>query len=180
MSRRLTIVAVMLLCAVPLHGQQQPRVDPDTRKAVFTFNPFAVFALYFAGDVELKTAKSVTVGGGFSAVGIDDYNNYRSLEAKVRYYPAERALLGFSVAGTAGFATGSGLDYSTPSGPTRRRVTRPTIGTELSYQWIVGPSSRFVVVTGVGLKRFLGDESNFDPLNIPLLPTGRLNIGFAF
>ena len=37
-----------------------------------------------------------------------------------------------------------------------------------------------VVVTGLGLKRFLGEERNFDPLNIPLLPTARLNIGFAF
>jgi hypothetical protein len=165
---------------VPLHGQQPTRVNPDTRKAVFTFNPFAIFALYFAGDVELKAAKTVTVGGGFSAVGIDDFNNYRSLEAKVRYYPAERALQGFALAGTAGFATGSDRDSFTPGGLPPRRVSRPTIGTELSYQWIVGPSSRFVVVTGIGLKRLLGEEANFDPLNIPILPTARLNIGFAF
>ncbi len=180
MPSRLTCVAAALLVATSLHAQKPVRVDPDIRKGVFTFNPFALFAEYVAGDLEVKAASTVTVGGGFSVVGIDDYNNYRALEAKVRYYPAEKALQGFSVAGTAGFATGSDLDYSTPNGPTRRRVTRPTIGTELSYQWIIGPSSRFVAVTGLGLKRFLGDESNADPLNVPILPTARINIGIAF
>jgi hypothetical protein len=73
---------------------------------------------YAAGDVEVKAASTATVGGGFSVVGIDDHNNYRALEAKVR--------------------------------------------------------------TGLGLRRFLGDEANANPLNVPILPTARVNIGIAF
>lgn len=65
-------------------------------------------------------------------------------------------------------------------GNVSERVTRPSLGTELSYQWIVGPSSRFVAVVGAGVKRMFGKEGNFEPLDVPVLPTARANIGFAF
>jgi hypothetical protein len=59
-------------------------------------------------------------------------------------------------------------------------VARPSIGSELRYQWILGPSARFVVLTGLGLKRCFGDDKNVDPLSIPIVPTARINIGIAF
>ena len=65
-------------------------------------------------------------------------------------------------------------------GISTRRFTRPSIGTELSYQWMLGPTSRFAVVLGAGVKRMFGKEGNFDPVNIPLLPMGRASIGYAF
>jgi len=183
MSSRLIFTAIALLTTTSLHAQvaAKTKVDPATRKGAVTLNPFAIFAEYFAGDVEVKASPSVTLGAGASWAGIDDFNRYRALEAKARYYPGEKALQGFSVAATAGFASARevNLDFNgqrTAGG----RTTRPTIGTELSYQWIIGPSSRFVAVTGLGLKRLLGTEGNSDPINVPLLPTARINIGFAF
>ena len=190
--------------AVQAQAVTPKRVPPSARTVAVTLNPFALFAEYIAGDVEKRIAPAWTIGAGGTINTIEDFNNYRALEAKVRYYPSEKALQGFSVAGTVGFATGKGDDCSngcyytfdrgsgggasggTPFIPgdgfsdTRRRVTRATIGTELSYQWILGPRSRFVTVVGLGAKRFLGEEGAFGPLDVPLLPTARINIGIAF
>jgi len=52
------------------------------------------------------------------------------------------------------------------------RNTRPTIATEFTYQWLLDPSSRFVAVAGLGLKRFLGARSDQrNPINDGVLPT---------
>ena len=179
MSRRLVATALALLASTALPAQaRRPRVDPETRKTVVTLNPFAVFAEFLTGDVEVKVAPAVTLGAGGSFAS-SEYDSYRALEAKIRYYPAERALQGFSVAGTAGFASGNDYYYDGVAGRTKR-VTLPSVGTELSYQWILGPSARFVSVVGLGLKRYLGTEGSVDPINVPLLPTARINIGAAF
>ena len=90
MLRRLPIVAVALLVATSLHAQQRVRIDPDIRKSIITLNPFAIFAEYLTGDVEVKVAPMVTVGAGGSFAG-GNFESYRALEAKVRYYPAEKA-----------------------------------------------------------------------------------------
>jgi hypothetical protein len=180
MSLRLACLVVATLASTSLQAQQRVRVDPDSRKSVVTLNPFAVFAEYLTGDVEVKVAPAVTLGGGGS-VGGNEFDGYRALEAKVRYYPGEKALQGFSIAGTIGMSSGEDEEFNPNTGNfTKRRLTRPTIGTELSYQWFIGPSSRFVVVTGAGLKRLLGNGNNSDLLDTEILPTFRANIGFAF
>jgi len=180
--RTLVLALATLPLALSLHAQAaaKTKVDPAIRKGVVTFNPFAIFAEYVAGDVEVKASPSWTLGAGASWAGISDFNGYRALEAKARYYPGEKALQGFAVAATAGFGSVNDDIYSSYGlRIATRRTTRPSIGTELSYQWIIGPSSRFVAVTGLGLKRFLGDEGS-DPISVPILPTARINIGFAF
>ena len=184
-SLALTLAATLQAQAVDSLGTSVKKAPP--RRTVITFNPFAALAEYFAGDVETKVSPTVSLGVGFSTTGIEDYNNYTALEAKVRYYPAEEALKGFSVAGTVGVATARteagrfqtcGSFGCSPAAS--ERATRGTIGTELSYQWLLGPTDRFVTVIGLGVKRFLGKEGEFDPINIPILPTARINIGFAF
>jgi hypothetical protein len=165
--------------------------SPPARKTLVTVNPFAIFATYFAGDVETILSPSTTLGAGASYVGFGDYDRYGALEAKVRYYPQEKALYGFSVAGTLGLAsyrqdvtsyttydgTGTIILSSSTSGPRR---TRATLGTELSYQWLLGPKRRFVSVIGLGVKRLLGNESYSSPFESNVIPTARINIGFAF
>lgn len=183
MLRRLPIAALALLVATSLHAQQRRvRIDPDIRKSIITLNPFAIFAEYLTGDVEVKVAPMVTVGAGGSFAG-GNFDSYRALEAKVRYYPAEKALQGFSVAATLGVGSAIGFDddFTEGSNPLPRRLTRPSVGTELSYQWILGPSARFVAVTGIGLKRYLGGtNTSADLLGTPIVPTSRINIGVAF
>lgn len=182
MSRRLTILTAALLLAAPLHAQQRIRINPETRQTAITLNPFAVFAAYFAGDVEHRVSQAFTLGAGATLAG-GEFDSYRAMEAKVRYYPAEKALLGFSVAGTIGVSSGKDEDCSfngSQTSCTFTRRNRPSVGTELSYQWIVGPSARFVVVTGAGLKRLFGDDGNTGLIDVNILPTARVNIGFAF
>ena len=190
--RRITFVGLVATLlstgALPAQSPITRRIDPATRRAVVTANPFALFAEYIAGDIEVRTTPFLTVGAGVSINQIDDYNKYRAVEFKARYYPAEQALQGLSIAATVGVATANAASlYSSGnygstslSGNVSERVTRPSFGTELSYQWIVGPSSRFVAVVGAGVKRMFGKEGNFEPLDAPVLPTARVNIGFAF
>jgi len=182
----LAVFFAMTLQAQTVDSLATALTQAPARRTVITFNPLAAIAEYYAGDVETKVSPSATLGIGFSTVGIRDFNNYTALEAKVRYYLAQEALKGFSVAGTLGFATARETDSGyqicnfvcVPVTPDR--VTRGTLGTELSYQWFLGPTQRFVSVVGLGVKRFLGREGSFDPVNIPILPTARINIGFAF
>jgi hypothetical protein len=194
MFKRLIPLAVVLSAATmraqaPDSASHRP--SPPPRRTVVTLNPFAVFATYFAGDVESILSPSTTLGAGASYVGFGDQARYGALEAKVRYYPQEKALYGFSVAGTLGLASsrqnrtsyttfdgnGNVLYTSSSFGP---RSTRATIGTELSYQWLMGPKKRFVSVLGLGVKRLLGYEPFSSSFDSNIIPTARINIGIAF
>jgi hypothetical protein len=208
MPRHYTIAALTLLVAPSLFSQSpaastaadsmrstRSAGSNASRRTIVSVNPLAAFALHFTGDIEHRVSRAVSVGIGATASEIEDYNNYRALDFKVRYYPMERVLNGFSVGASVGFGTTNGserfsfvtangiITYFTESGASTTkppRIFRPLIGSELSYQWLLGPSRRFVAVTAIGVKRRLGSEGPVDPLSIPLLPTARLNIGFAY
>ena len=161
------------------------------RHTVLTLNPFAVIAAYFTADIERAVSRSVSVGASGSLAGNNDFNHYGSLEANVRYYPNERVLHGFSIGATLGFATarsdysfatrdGNGQTIFTGPGSSQERITRATAGTELSYQWLLGPRHRFVIVLGGGVKRAFGEQRFVDPFNSAVIPTARVNIGVAF
>ena len=110
MPTRLLLAALTLCVASALHAQATDTTTrsttPKPRKTIVSINPFAVFALYFAGDVETVVSPTATVGAGISHSRVDDYNKSTALEVKARYYPSEKALEGFSIAATAGFALG--------------------------------------------------------------------------
>ena len=191
---------ILLLCAavsVAISAQAQSTdttvklVTPPARTTVFTFNPFAIFATFFTGDFEHAVSSSVSVGASGSVFGGDDFNNYKSLDAKVRYYPNEKVLQGFSIAGAVGLSSYRETTYIaydsfgnpiTTIGPgsSSSRTTRGAVGMDLSYQWLLGPKRRFVTVLGAGVKRFLGRETYRQPFDAIVIPTARVNIGFAF
>ena len=199
MFQKSVVVAVALFGTVVLRAQSAdttPRAAaPPARQTVVTLNPFAVIAAYFTADIEHAVSRAVSIGAAGSIAGNGDFNHYGSLEANVRYYPNERVLQGFSIGGTIGFATAlsdygyTTLNYANPDGSRttvlasdtpRERITRATAGTELSYQWLLGPRHRFVIVLGGGVKRAFGEQRYIDPFNSSVIPTGRVNIGFAF
>lgn len=173
-------VTSLVLLAAPILGAQQAS-RPD-RRTVFTINPIATVAGFVTGDIERKLSPSVSLGAGGSATLIDEFNRYSALEAKIRYYPNERALEGIAVAATVGVATarGDGYDNNTNLFVINQRVTRATFGTELSYQWLLGPRQRFATVIGIGAKRSLGSRTYVEPFDNAFVPTARANIGFAF
>lgn len=194
MLPRSFVVAAAICCAISAHAQSTEAPasppKPPERKTVVTFNPLAVFAAYVTVDAERAISPAVSLGASGSITASNDFNNYGALEGKVRYYPNEKVLQGFSVAAALGIATARenvGVFYdsfgnlitvgSTSNGI---RVTRGTIGMDLSYQWLLGPKRRFVTVIGAGAKRFFGSETYVDPFSAPVIPTARVNIGFAF
>lgn len=179
LMRPLTLLASVVL-AMPATMRAQAQ-DAAPRATAVTLNPIAAVAGFLTGDVETRIRRGVTLGAGGSLAIGDEFNGYRSLEAKIRYYPNERALEGFSIAGTLGMASASGEIYDFNNNTVRtERATRGTFGTELSYQWLLGPRKRFISVLGAGIKRTLGSEIFIEPLDNRFIPTARANIGFIF
>ena len=194
LNRSLVVLAAMC-CTALLRAQSTDTsmhaATVPARHTVLTLNPFAVIAAYFTADIEHAVSRSVSIGASGSLAGNNDFNHYGSLEANVRYYPNESVLQGFSIGATLGFATarsdysyatldGNGQTIFTGPGSSQERITRATAGTELSYQWLLGPRHRFVIVLGGGVKRAFGEQRFIDPFNSSVIPTARVNIGFAF
>ncbi len=190
--RRIALSAAATLVAASVAASTllaQAAATAPVRKTAITLNPIALVAGFLTGDVETHVAPAITLGVGGSAALIDEYTGYRSLDVKIRYYPNERPLEGFAVAGSLGVASAREQIYTytttttittSSSAPPYQRQTRATFGTELSYQWLLGPRKRFITVIGFGVKRVLGDEAYVEPINNSFLPTARANIGFAF
>jgi hypothetical protein len=192
MTRHLR-TAVLLMIVAPVLGAQ---VADSTRaaatvpapKTILSLNPILLVLPILSGDFERVVSPTVTLGVGGSINGNGEWNHYGALEAKVRFYFAETAPTGFSIAGTLGMASASEnvsyaigyIDSTYTYGSSRQHNTRATVGTELSYQWLLGPKKRFAIVLGLGVKRFLGSASYIFPTNTDVLPTGRTNIGIAF
>jgi hypothetical protein len=200
MIQKSLIVSAALCCATVLRAQSDDSTPhaaiAHERHTVVTLNPIAAIAAYFTADIEHAVSRSVSVGAAGSLAGSSDFNHYGSLEANVRYYPNEKVLQGFSIGATIGFATARSeygyttLAYASPDNGTptvvyesatpQERVTRATAGTELSYQWLLGPTHHFVIVLGGGVKRAFGEQRYIDPFISSVIPTARVNIGFAF
>lgn len=166
-----------LLLVAPTLGAQRA----STARTLITLNPIAAVAGFLTGDIETRVSTAVSVGVGGSIGSTEDFNGYRSLEAKVRFYPNERALEGFAITASAGVASSSDGFYSSNNTViARERATRGTYGTELSYQWLLGPKRRFATVLGFGVKRIVGADTFIEPLNNEFIGTARANIGFGF
>lgn len=186
MKTRSFATALIILAAAPalLHSQAPSGAStvstPPARRTVVTVNPFLIVAAFLTGDVETRIAPAVTLGAGGTLAGDEDFDFYRAFDAKIRYYPNEKALQGLSVAATFGVVTGQNDAFDGIGNSASTRSTRGTFGTDLSYQWLIGPKHRFVAVTGVGFKRLFNNSANSEFLDIDYLPTARVNIGFAF
>ncbi len=157
-------------------------------KTILSLNPILLLVPILTGDFERVVSPTVTLGVGGTISGNNEWNHYTALEAKVRFYFAETAPTGFSLAGTIGMASASQtvasyigyVDSTYTSSYFRERSTKATVGTELSYQWLLGPKKQFAIVLGAGVKRFLGGGSYAFPISNDVMPTARLSVGVAF
>jgi len=153
------LTATTVLAQAPTPAPAPAAKKPE-RVAVIELNPVALLFGAVIGDFERAVRPAFTAGLGVSVVP-DYLTNYRVAEAKLRYYPDEHALHGVSLALTAGIISESydSFNFNT-NARSQETLIRPTIGTELSYQWIIGPSQRFALATGAGVKRQLGARSD--------------------
>ncbi len=177
-----------VLCAATAQGQGTP-----TSTAVPTIGnmvaldplgiPLAIGSLEYAGDV----GGGATLGGNISytAPGGSHDARFATLEAQARYYPNERVFDGFSVGLTLGVTNYSkGVEVNTTTGSTtweRQSVSLASLGVIADYDWVLGTSQRFVVGSGIGAKRLIGDTGRLKAIGGTVAyPTARFVIGLLF
>jgi hypothetical protein len=179
-------------------AQSLPASAPPDPVQAISVNPlFLPFGGYVA-EFERAVGPTVTLGlsgAYYDPVGDDD-DTYGSAEVKLRVYPNERALRGFSIGVSAGMGRVTTEECCTIGGPDviirgpdgtidgaqvrRRTKSGATAGVVLDYNWLLGRSRRFFVGTGIGAKRLFGNLGEDDFFEIRVLPTVRLQVGAAF
>jgi hypothetical protein len=194
MTRRLSFVSCAMLATLsaPLAAQQttaipvqptvtQPMVtwngkEVPLRENLISINPLGIVFEYFSGEIEHAISRSASVGLTGSYASPFDFT-YTSFDVIGRYYPSEAGLRGFSIGPTVGFTHVSDnqvcFDCSSSS------ANAFTVGAELDYSWILGPSQHFGVELGVGAKRLFITGQDSRQISTAL-PTGRLSVGYAF
>src|SRR6185437_13468227 len=150
--RALIASGLVLLCAPALRAQSS--LVPIQNLTYIGINPLGI--PFDIGSIELESAVAagVTLGGLASFTDFED-NRFTSFDFKVRYYPGDIVLKGFSAGLSVGY-----LRYSNLVDQTRQTLTAPTIGVLADYNWMLGRSQRFLVGTGVGAKRILASSAD--------------------
>ena len=182
MHRRLLVSSVALLLAASTAGAQSSgrsgRQTIELLPQVVSINPLLLPFGGLIAEYEAVAAPNVTFGASlayYDFVG-GGSDRYTSGEAKVRFYPGERAPEGFAVGLTLGF--GRSHDGGVPPGEDATKGGL-TSGVAVDYHWLVGPSRRFFIGSGVAVKRRFGDLRD-DWIGWEVLPTARLQMGVVF
>jgi hypothetical protein len=188
-----TVASLAALSVAPLAGAQD-RGAPGFAipyRAMIAINPLGIPFDIGAIEVEGVILPGVSLAGAasYSALGDDEGDGagdprWASGDVKVRYYPGEVALRGFSVGLGLGITRYSErVTVATPGGPVleRQALTAPTISVLADYNFLLGARQRFVVGTGIGAKRLLASEEDRDRVDAPrAYPFVRFVLGLAF
>lgn len=153
------------------------RVDGDRsgmrRVNLVSANPIGLLFEWYNGEFEHAMSSTTSLAVSASHFGLDD-SDYTALDGIARYYPAGRALRGFSFGVSVGVVSVSD-DYDDCLGCEEDEGTSGTLGVRGDYVWILGRDQRFAVAAGIGAKRLLNND-----LGTEGLPIGRLSIGYAW
>ncbi|HMA19208.1 MAG TPA: hypothetical protein VKO87_00325 [Gemmatimonadaceae bacterium] len=137
-------------------------------------NPIGLLFEWYNGEFEHAISSTASVAFAASRFSFDDPEHYTVADAIVRYYPAARAIRGFSVGASIGLVNhhdnSSCFDVCT-----NYNGTTAAIGVRGDYVWIIGRDQHFSVATGIGAKRVIGNDIGTEGL-----PIGRLSIGYAW
>ena len=147
------------------------------RQNLVSANPIGLLFEWYNGEYEhaFNSTTSVAVAASsFGDFGGWDDARYSLVDVIGRYYPAGRALRGFSIGASAGLVN---FDENIPSDCFEcddDSGTFATIGVRGDYVWILGRDQRFAVASGIGARRILGGG---DLEGVPII---RLSIGYAW
>ncbi len=133
-------------------------------------NPIGLLFEWYNGEFERAVNSTASVAISGSRFDFDG-PTYTAIDGIARYYPAGKALRGFSFGVSVGF-----VDVNpdcTECGD--EDGTSATVGVRGDYVWILGRDQHFTVATGIGAKRLINDN-----LGTEGLPIGRLSIGYAW
>ena len=188
-SMRNTVFAIVLTAlASPAYAQDTGTKVPVEHSNTISTSPIADLLGFVNGEYQRKLSESSTIGVSAGTLEVDD-DRYSNVMLFGRYDPQGAALTGFFVGGRLGAHRISydTYDYSQPPAPggpfvppIRRREseTRPAIGLDVGYDWLLGAKRNVLIGVGAGAMRIIGTGSENDFL--VAFPTGRLNVGFAF
>ncbi len=194
--------AAALLAHAPTAGAQPatpaPPPLPPFRNSVATNIlgiPFGLFSFEYERALTLP-GLTFGVGGSHYTGDIDDDDDEFEVsgedrntwaEAKLHYYPSERAFRGFAIGLTAGVHSARGIacqdgvfDGCGRLPQVRRTQTGATIGVLANYDRIIGSRERFRVGLGVGAKRVLRNVRESRDVLEQVYPDGRFVVGFTF
>lgn len=176
-ARTFVILGALVAVAAPVRAQE--RTDAISISPVL-----ALFEVY-QGEFEHAVSPEWTValgGSHFSTendVYVDATGEYRqedwsynSADLKARFYPSGEPFDGFSFGASVGWSRiGSPSDHANAF----------TYGVELGHGWLMGSEKHWYFGLGIGAKRYQTGEDSLDGGDLPtVLPTGRLNFGYAF
>jgi hypothetical protein len=178
MNRLRFVVATLAFVAVASPAFAQSTTETRAglaRTNLVSANPIGLLFEWYNGEFEHAVTPTVSLGIAGSSYDIDN-TRYASVDGIARYYPAARALRGFSIGASVGFIDlNDHQNYDNCIGCTPDSGTSATIGVRGDYVWIIGKEQRFAVAAGIGAKRLLNDN-----LGTEGVPIGRLSIGYAW
>src|SRR4051812_46841989 len=95
---------VLCLASATLRAQsvERPGLVRIPYTAYVGLNPLIIPFDLGSAEFEVGVAQGTTIGGNVSYIDVDD-DRFTSADLKVRYYPGEVVLRGFSVGFTAGY-----------------------------------------------------------------------------
>ena len=178
--RRLIVCGALLVGAwLPAQGQSSSGRIPIPYRTYIAVNPLGIPFNIASAEVESGVANGITVGGAASYTALH-HDRYTTFDAKLRYYPSEVVLEGLAIGVSVSHSRYSTLVGST-TGEIRSGLDYNTIGLLADYNFLLGARKRFVIGTGVGAKRVLGnhDGDAVQPKSNPLV-TVRFVVGLAF
>lgn len=143
--------------APALDAQAAPAGATPVRyyRGVIGINPLGIPFDIVSVEAEGAVAAGITAAAALSYFAPGD-DRFTSGDVKLRYYPGETALDGFSVGLGLGLTRRSGLNFDGSTiDPQRNSATGPTISALADYNFLLGQRRRFLVGTGVGAKRWM-------------------------
>lgn len=174
MQVRLIVAAVGMTVAAASVQAQDPTLIRIPYRTYIAANPLGIPFDIASVEVESGVAQGVTVGGQGSYTSLGD-DRYTTFDAKIRYYPSEVVLRGFSMGVSAG------RTHYTQRTDVRPDLNFGTVGLLLDYNWMLGVRRRFIVGTGIGAKRVLASEDDRKAANLDhAYVTARFVVGLAF
>ena len=192
MRLRLILPVALALGVSSASAQNSPQMSPAAAfpqwRTFLGANPLGIPFDIVSVEFETTAASATTVGVSGSYNDIDN-TVYKTVDGKVKYYPAEVAMRGFAVGMSFGWTKFRGNDGLCTFDPVTGNCTPTpasnlsagTLGVLIDYNWTQGPSQRFVIGTGIGAKRILASQEKREPVGLErAYVTGRFVIGLLF
>ena len=141
------------------------------RPNLVSSNPIGLLFEWYNAEFERAVAPTVSLAAAASSYDFDDAR-YTAVDGILRYYPAAKAVRGFSIGASVGY-----IDISEDECEfcTDESGSSATLGVRADYVWIIGRDQHFSAAAGIGAKRLFNDD-----LGTEGVPIGRLSIGWAW